>query len=81
MGTYVSIPKIEPGEKHGWFSFGKVPMLSCMDCGKQARMARHNVSEDGTVHPSIVCPFNGCTSHIWGKLEDWDGGAIKGKSS
>lgn len=34
----------------------------------------HGVKEDGTVHPSIVCPYEGCTWHVWGRLLGWQWG-------
>lgn len=31
----------------------------------------HSISKDGTVSPSIVCPYDGCDFHEFGKLMDW----------
>lgn len=33
----------------------------------------HTISEDGTVSPSVVCPYdNGCTFHEYIKLVGWE---------
>jgi hypothetical protein len=32
----------------------------------------HEIAADGTVHPSIVCPYEGCDFHEWGRLLGWD---------
>lgn len=37
----------------------------------------HEVKKDGTVNPSIVCPHEGCTWHVWGKLLGWQWGHRK----
>ena len=31
----------------------------------------HTVDSDGVVKPSIVCPREGCTHHVWGVLDGW----------
>jgi hypothetical protein len=31
----------------------------------------HTVADDGTVSPSLVCPFAPCTFHEFVKLEGW----------
>lgn len=34
----------------------------------------HQIMEDGTVEPSIVCPYSECDWHVWAKLLDWTWG-------
>lgn len=34
-------------------------------------LATHSIDEDGTVSPSVVCPY-GCGFHEFIKLEGWD---------
>jgi len=31
----------------------------------------HRILDDGSVHPSVVCPRDGCTFHEWVQLADW----------
>lgn len=31
----------------------------------------HDIADDGTVTPSIVCPYCGEGWHVWGRLLDW----------
>lgn len=46
--------------------------LCCPGCGKIALVgANHTVADDGTVHPSDVCPYPPCTFHEFIKLDDW----------
>lgn len=39
--------------------------------GHRANLAAHTIDADGTVHPSLVCPVEGCGWHVWGQLQDW----------
>ena len=32
----------------------------------------HSIAADGTVHPSYVCPVDGCTFHDWVRLVGFD---------
>ena len=45
--------------------------VSCPGCGKIASLIDHSIAQDGTVTPSLVCPYEGCTFHDWVKLEGW----------
>lgn len=46
-----------------------------MSCDKghvgTASPAIHRIADDGTLSPSWVCPFEGCTWHEFAVLEDW----------
>ena len=44
--------------------------IACPNCGYKAFLD-HDIAEDGTVNPSVVCPFNGCSFHQWIILEGW----------
>lgn len=45
--------------------------VSCPDCGRSASLSDHEIRADGTVTPSLVCPFDDCDFHAWVKLEGW----------
>ena len=47
------------------------PMLRC-PYGHRAILSRHDIAADGAVKPSIVCPEEACTWHVWGLLEGWN---------
>lgn len=32
----------------------------------------HRIADDGTVHPSVVCPIDGCGFHEFVRLVGWD---------
>ncbi len=58
----------------------EVVSIKCALCGRCATLRRgegghysgHTIATDGTVSPSIVCPFAPtCAWHVWGKLSDW----------
>lgn len=36
----------------------------------------HNISNDGTVNPSVVCPVKDCRFHDYIKLEGYDKGCV-----
>lgn len=59
----------------------EVVSLICPDCGKSSTLwcpvGGHGIAEDGTIDPSVVCPFEPCTFHEWVKLEGWTFGARK----
>lgn len=42
-------------------------------CGKGhiASLAEHTIAEDGTVTPSVVCPWGGCDYHEFIQLIGW----------
>lgn len=49
-------------------------IITCPSCGGFGSLANHNIAADGTVTPSLVCPWTkelGCSYHEMGKLEGW----------
>ena len=44
--------------------------VSCPKCGEVCSLTEHSVAADGTVSPSLVCPFN-CGYHAMVKLQGW----------
>lgn len=45
--------------------------VACPDCGRTASLSGHDIADDGTVTPSVVCPYEGCSFHDYVKLEGW----------
>lgn len=45
--------------------------IRCPECGELATLDDHTVYHDGTVEPSVVCPYasEGCKWHVFAKLE------------
>ena len=50
---------------------GYTALMSCPECGKIAALSDHTIEEDGSVHPSVVCPRDNCTFHKHIQLEGW----------
>lgn len=46
-------------------------MIACPKCGGEAPLD-HSVAADGTISPSLVCPYTPCDFHEWGRLEGWE---------
>ena len=51
-------------------------MLSCPK-GHIASLRDHSIAADGTVAPSVVCPWADCTFHEMVRLVDW--AALRGE--
>lgn len=45
--------------------------VGCPECGQLAHLDDHIISKDGTVTPSLVCPYEGCSFHAFVRLEGW----------
>lgn len=58
--------------------------IKCQDCGADGMLRSapghprsdgtrgHEITPDGTVSPSIVCPNPECHWHVWGRLDRWE---------
>ena len=46
-------------------------LMSCPECGKVCSLSGHTINPDGTVEPSLMCPYDGCGYHDFVKLEGW----------
>lgn len=48
--------------------------IVCCDKGHvgTANPTIHSISADGTLSPSWVCPFKGCTWHVFAQLVGWN---------
>lgn len=49
---------------------GRTALLKCSN-GHIASLSNHEISTDGVVTPSVVCPHEGCNFHEMVTLEDW----------
>ena len=64
-----------------WWPFNKpkdateppAPLIRCPE-GHLAFLSGHRIRPDGTVNPSVVCPEEACSWHVWANLEGWDQG-------
>jgi len=45
--------------------------VTCPLCRLGAALEDHEIDADGAVSPSLVCPREGCSWHVWVKLKDW----------
>jgi hypothetical protein len=45
--------------------------VCCPQCGGIASLAQHDIADDGTVSPSVVCPDAACDWHEHIRLDDW----------
>ena len=52
---------------------GRSAMVACPGCGQLASLSEHAIAADGTVSPSLICPYDGCSFHEWVRLEGWRG--------
>jgi hypothetical protein len=43
----------------------------CPVCSIQAHLKDHEISDDGEITPSLVCPGPGCTFHVFAVLDDF----------
>lgn len=72
----ITIPMGEPWDDKGVWKRGLrdgilTATMSCPGCGKGASLTDHEIKPDGTVHPSVVCPHDGCEFHEHLRLEGW----------
>lgn len=46
----------------------------CGDCHSILTIDSHEIASDGSVSPSVVCPYTkeGCKWHVIMKLDDWE---------
>lgn len=80
MDERIRIPRTDTGRKFfvepmpawGRDASGKL-FLRCA-CGKCMGL-EHEIAPNGDVNPSLWHDEQDCGWHVWGTLEDWDGGA------
>ena len=49
---------------------GRSASLTCPQ-GHVCSLSNHEILSDGSVHPSVICPEDGCGFHEFVKLKDW----------
>ena len=49
----------------------RTALVCCPGCGRISTLSKHTIDPDGTVTPSLVCPFPHCDFHDMVKLADW----------
>lgn len=76
----VDQPKaVTPSSPGTWFWEGMdgyiILIFHCPQCLHVFRFGKnvHSIAPDGTVTPSVVCPWRGCSFHEFVKLTEWDG--------
>ena len=47
-------------------------LIVCPVCFRSFSLSKHGIGDDGTVTPSVVCPFAGCSFHDQVRLQGWD---------
>jgi len=83
--NYTSIPR-DPSREFGhntpgtWRPLktieGPSAVVCCAKCGCSSTLTRHTIAADGTVTPSLGCPWEkhgmpACGWHVFVKLEGW----------
>ena len=59
-------------ELEHWERAGETVIITCPGCGQGASLSKHEITEPyGCVHPSFVCPHEGCDFHDWIRLDMW----------
>jgi hypothetical protein len=62
----------KPTENNSWWYWlPDVVMYQCPN-GHIGSLDDHEIADDGTVSPSVVCPHVGCGFHDNIKLADWN---------
>ena len=66
---------MKPGEWRVWHLFSapgkQSAVVCCPGCGRLATLGDHTIDPDGSVSPSLDCPFDHCDFHDMVKLADW----------
>lgn len=55
---------------HGY----RTALVRCPECGQLVSLSNHTILPDGTVKPSLECPYSTCKLckfHKWVRLLDW----------
>jgi len=71
MISYPFSADLKPGTwKGGSRPEGRTALFACSN-GHIGSLSDHDIADDGTVLPSVVCPHEGCDFHEFIKLEGW----------
>lgn len=64
----------------GWkMPFPGRVIVTCPECNETGGLD-HDVSVQGFVTPSLVCPNDACSFHDWVALQNWNHGELKRKT-
>lgn len=70
-----SIPACDDAPRGTWWKTGELVSIKCALCGRCATLRSsqggHAIAADGTASPSVVCPYDACSWHVFVKLVDW----------
>jgi hypothetical protein len=72
MTNYKKDESLSPGSWYRWKTPKGYTTMFCDPYGHAGSLEDHNIADDGTVSPSVVCAHDNCLFHEWIKLEDWD---------
>lgn len=61
-----------PGWHHVILDGKTIAVNYCPKCLKRGDLDEHQIAEDGTVTPSVVCPHEPCDFHDHVRLEGWE---------
>ena len=75
------LPNCLDAPRGSWWRWsGEYVSIKCPQCGQCATLRKpdggHDIAVDGTVSPSVVCPYAPCAWHVHVKLQDWDSIAV-----
>jgi hypothetical protein len=65
------LPGTWKGLKPGSVPGGKRSATFTCTNGHTCTLLIHTIADDGTVTPSVVCPYEGCGFHEFIQLEGW----------
>lgn len=49
----------------------RVPAIACPTCSRLFCLANHTLDAEGHASPSVVCPHEGCTFHVFLEVADY----------
>ncbi len=68
-----SIPNELDAPRGSWWRASLSPIvvsLKCPSCGRSMCIP-HAIAADGTVTPSVICPYENCGWHVFVRLGGW----------
>jgi len=51
----------------------RTALVTCSN-GHVSSLTDHTIADDGSVSPSLVCPYKNCNFHEFVRLDGWKGG-------
>jgi DNA-directed RNA polymerase subunit RPC12/RpoP len=59
-----------PGWAHYQERTKRTAAMTCPTCGHMFSLLNHSIAADGSVTPSVVCPWS-CGFHVFVRLNEW----------